>query len=272
MTTCTHSFSSWVFVWFCPRLDPLLCSVTVAQSASDLKCISTNICALRGSTVDIRCIYWKPSAVKRSSVKTERIMWFTEVQVQEPLDLKEDPAYSGRVKYFCDPTTCTLRITALRESDSSVYKFAFKMSNNRNFSASPGVTLSVTSSRFNLPDACPWSMHWFNLLLERFCSVPTDPDLQVQVRRSVFTHAELSCCSTCYLPQRPSYVWYKNGQRIQDETSASYRDYFEPADSVSCALSTQEDFPAPTVCEFICLSDYRSVQAPVKHEGQSFTG
>lgn len=159
MTTCTHSFSCCVSVWFCPRLDPLLCSVTVAQSASGLKCISTNVCALRGSTVDIRCFYRKPSAVKRSPVKTERIMWFTAVQVQEPLDLKEDPAYSGRVKYFCDPTTCTLRITALRESDSSVYKFAFRRSKNRTFSASPGVTLSVTSSRFHLPDAHPPSMH-----------------------------------------------------------------------------------------------------------------
>lgn len=245
-----------------PQLDPLLCSVAVAQSASGLKCVSTNVCALRGSTVDIRCIYRKPSAVKRPSVKTERIMWFTEAQVQEPLDVKEDPAYSGRVKYFCDPTTCTLRIAALRESDSSVYKFAFRRSKNRNLRASPGVTLSVTSSPFNLPNARPWLMDRFNLLLELFCSVPTDPDLQVQVRRSVFTHAELSCRSACYLPQRPSYVWYKNGQRIQDATSASYSDYFQPADSVSCALSTHEDFPAPTVCEFICLSDYRAVQAP----------
>lgn len=148
-----------VFVWFCPWLDPLLCSVTVGQSASRLKCISTNICALRGSTVDIRCIYRRPSASKRSSVKTERITWFTEVQVQEPLDLREDPAYSGRVKYFCDPTTCTLRITALRESDSSVYKLAFRSSKNRNFSASSGVTLSVTGSSCNLPNAHPRLMH-----------------------------------------------------------------------------------------------------------------
>lgn len=131
-----------------PRFDPVLCCVPVAQSAGGLKCISTNVCALRGATVDIRCIYQKPSAVKRAPVKTERIMWFTEAQVQEALDLKEDPAYSGRVKYFCDPTTCTLRIAALRESDSSVYKLAFRSSKNRKLRVSPGVTLSVTGSRF----------------------------------------------------------------------------------------------------------------------------
>lgn len=141
----------------CPWLDPLLCSVTVGQSARRLKCISTDICALSGSTVDIRCFYRRPSAVKRP-VKTERIMWFTEAQVQEPLDLKEDPAYSGRVKYFCDPASCTLRITALRESDSSVYKFALRSGKNGNSSASPGVTLSVTSSSFHLPNPRAWSI------------------------------------------------------------------------------------------------------------------
>lgn len=38
-----------------------------------------------------------------------------------------------------------------------------------------------------------------------------------------------------------------------DETSALYPDFFDPSDSVSCALSKFEDFPVPTVCELILL-------------------
>ncbi|KAM9363782.1 B-cell receptor CD22-like [Symphorus nematophorus] len=102
--------------------------------------------------------------------------------------------------------TCTLRITDLRESDSSEYKFTFKTKQARKFTRLPGVTLSVT-----------------------------DPDLQVQVRRSYLTRAELFCYSACHLPERPSYIWYKNGQKVQEETFSSYSDYFDPADSYSCA-------------------------------------
>lgn len=87
------------------------------------------------------------------------------------------------------------------------------------------------------------------MITEHFCFVFTDPDLQVQVRRAYSTQAELFCHSICHLPERPSYIWYKNGQKIQVETS-SYLDYFDPADSYSCAVRRHEEFPAPSVCEF----------------------
>lgn len=138
-----------------------MCSVTVVQSGNGLTYISAQICAVRGSTVDIRCIYRLPSQVKRRSVSAEKILWFTEVQDEEPVDLKRDSEYAGRVKYFCDETTCTLRITDLTESDSSEYKFTFKNKRHRRFNSSPGVTLSVTGSCFPFPNAHP---HIFYLL------------------------------------------------------------------------------------------------------------
>ncbi|XP_075905030.1 sialoadhesin-like isoform X2 [Nelusetta ayraudi] len=200
------------------RLSLLLC-LAAAQSARGLRCISTDICALRGLTVDIRCIHGKSPAANGVSVKPGKVVWFTEVQGQLPVDLRDDPAYSSRVKYFCDRTTCTLWIAAVRESDSAVYRFAFRRNSKRKLDLSPGVSLSVTG-----------------------------PDVQVQVRRSHLVYADLFCRSSCFLPRHQSYVWYKNGQKVVDETLALYPDFFDPSDSVSCALSAFEDFPAPTVC------------------------
>ncbi|XP_029283156.1 titin-like [Cottoperca gobio] len=199
----------------------LFLSVSVVQSSSRLTYISAHICAVRGSTVDIRCACRRPSTVRRSSVPVEKILWFTDMQDEGPVDLSTDSEYAGRVKYYCDKTTCTLRITDLRESDSAEYKFKFKDKPSRRFTRSPGVTLSVT-----------------------------DPDVQVQVSRSFSPWAELQCHSTCHLPDRPSYLWYKNGQNLQEETSSSYSDYVDAADSFSCAVKGHEGFPAPSVCVY----------------------
>ncbi|XP_023257733.1 uncharacterized protein LOC111651895 [Seriola lalandi dorsalis] len=188
------------------------------ETDTELTYISAEICAVRGSTVDIRCSYRRPSTVKRRSVPVEKVLWFSDMQDEGPVDLRTDPEYTGRVKYYCDKTTCTLRIADLRESDSAEYKFKFKHKRNKRFTNSPGVTLSVI-----------------------------DPDLQVQVTRPYSLWADLFCSSSCLLPDRPSYIWYKNGQKIQDQASVSYADYFDPADGISCAVKGHEEFPSPSV-------------------------
>nr|XP_046229886.1 uncharacterized protein LOC124050932 isoform X2 [Scatophagus argus] len=181
----------------------------------------TEICALRGSTVDMRCTYTYPSSMNGLKTTVEKTYWFVKMNRNEPLDLTTDPQYSGRVDVQCGDNDCTLRITDLRESDSAEYKFMFITNQpGRRFSASPGVTLSVT-----------------------------DPDLQVQVRpSSSSTWAELTCHSSCHLPARPSFVWYKNGEKIETQTSSSYSGYFGYADSYSCAVAGHEDSPSPPVC------------------------
>lgn len=89
-----------------------------------------------------------------------------------------------------------------------------------------------------------------------FCSFITDPDLQVKVIPSTInpSSAELKCHSSCRLPDRSSFIWYKNGQKIQDQTSSTYEGYFYPEDSYSCALKGFEHHPAPSVCEFTTQS------------------
>uniref|UniRef100_A0A8C7JC72 Ig-like domain-containing protein n=1 Tax=Oncorhynchus kisutch TaxID=8019 RepID=A0A8C7JC72_ONCKI len=80
-----------------------------------------DICALKGSTVDITCTYRHPSWHNVTEVS-----WFNKWESGVTADLSQDPEYAGSVKYH--PTThkdSTLRITDLRESDSAEYKFRF---------------------------------------------------------------------------------------------------------------------------------------------------
>ena len=109
---------------------------------------STEICALKGSTVDIHCRYRYPSSANNDGDTTvERAFWFTELQDKEPVDLRTDPKYAGRVQYHCDQNDCTLTITDLRESDSAEYKFRFMMNQEGGrYTGKHGVSLSVTGN------------------------------------------------------------------------------------------------------------------------------
>ncbi|XP_071361405.1 Fc receptor-like protein 5 isoform X2 [Trachinotus anak] len=193
----------------------LLLAVTVieGQTGWGVTYTSTQICAFKGSTVEINCTYTYPDRINTAVKET---LWFTKSSGNEPVDLRTDSEYSGRVQYHCGQNACTLTITDLRESDSAEYKFRF--TTNRpggKYTGSPGVTLSVTG-------------------------------LQVQV----IEHngkTELKCHSNCHLPERPSIIWYQSGQITGGETP-SFSGYFYPEDSYSCALKGHEDFHSPLVC------------------------
>ena len=75
-----------------------------------------------------------------------------------------------------------------------------------------------------------------------------EPNLQVLYSSS----AKPKCHSSCRLPDRSSFIWYKNGQKIQDQTSSTYGEHH--ADSYSCAVEGFEHHPAPPVCEFTTQS------------------
>ncbi|XP_045898649.1 B-cell receptor CD22-like, partial [Micropterus dolomieu] len=189
--------------------------VTVVQSQNDwgVTSTSTEICALKGSAVDISCTYRNPSRINDGHT----IIWFTKERNDQYVDLETD-----RVQHQCGNNFCTLRIRDLRESDSAEYKFNFNTLTGT-FTGSPGVTVSVTG-----------------------------PQLQVHVRRSTVNQfsnwTELTCHSKCRLPDRPSYIWYKNGQNIQENKVYFHAHHpFVPADSYSCAVSGYELFPSPSV-------------------------
>ncbi|XP_051239716.1 sialoadhesin-like isoform X1 [Dicentrarchus labrax] len=195
-------------------------SVVPGQDVWGVTYTSTEICALKGSTVDISCTYGYPSRINDHDTEVEKEIWFTKMNGNEFVDLRTDSEYSGRVEYSCHYKNCTLRITDLRESDSAEYKFRFitNLSTGK-YTGSPGVTLSVT-------------------------------DLQVQVSRLLvyesYNWVDLKCHSSCRLPDHLHYVWYKNGQKIWRRTS-SFSVYVYPTDSYSCAVEGYEKFPSPPV-------------------------
>ena len=126
-------------------------SVTVVQGQNDwgVTYTSTQVCALKGSTVDIRCTYRYPLRKDGLDTTVEKTFWFTKVSNNERVDMRTDSEYSGRVQYHCDKNDCTLRITDLRESDSAEYKFTFITNQpGGRFTGSPGVTLTVTGNIF----------------------------------------------------------------------------------------------------------------------------
>ncbi|XP_062245257.1 B-cell receptor CD22-like isoform X2 [Platichthys flesus] len=198
----------------------LLLTVTVVQCENgwDLSYTSTEICALRGSTVDITCTYTYPSTLNNLDTVQETF-WFIQESNGIYVDLRTDPEYAGRVENLCENNKCTLRINNLTESDSAVYKF--RLTTNQptgSLTGSAGVTLSVT-------------------------------DLHVQVNRSVqdsnyyhprYMKAELRCQSSCRLPDHLNYVWYKNQQKVIGR--ASYFDIVRRPYRVSCAVEGHEDF------------------------------
>uniref|UniRef100_A0AAQ4SA27 Ig-like domain-containing protein n=1 Tax=Gasterosteus aculeatus aculeatus TaxID=481459 RepID=A0AAQ4SA27_GASAC len=124
-----------------------LLSVQVIQSQDGWRVnyLKTDVCAAKGSEVFISCDITYPYGIYPSDIKDR--FWFTKEKDGEPVDLRTDSEYSGRVRYRynSDSDSCYLTITDVRESDSAEYKFTL-MTNKpgEKYTGSPGVTLSVT--------------------------------------------------------------------------------------------------------------------------------
>ncbi|XP_063739694.1 titin-like [Eleginops maclovinus] len=174
---------------------------------------SIEICAVKGSTVEIRCSYTYPF----TSSRVEKAFWFTKMKDDEYVDLTADSEYTGRVQYSNKVKDCTLRISQLKDSDSGLYKFRFTTDESGGkYTGSPGVTLSVT-------------------------------DLSVQVESTNSNTANLKCGSSCGVPEN-NYVWYKKDVQIQTKTSSSLQVDMSYLNSYSCAVRGVEDSPSPSVC------------------------
>ncbi|XP_040003017.1 B-cell receptor CD22-like isoform X2 [Xiphias gladius] len=183
------------------------------------------ICAFRGSTVEMNCTYRFPSRINSVSTKVEETFWFTKLQDKEPVDLRTDSEYAGRLAYSRGKNNdCTLRITDLRASDSAEYKFRFKTNlPGGSFTGSPGVTLSVT-----------------------------DPQLQVRVRRSTVnpysTWTELTCHSNCQPSHHLSYTWYKNENSVEGGEEKYFHLHTSgPGDKYHCAIGGDVPVRSPPV-------------------------
>ncbi|XP_033935214.1 cell adhesion molecule CEACAM5-like [Pseudochaenichthys georgianus] len=179
---------------------------------------STEICAEKGSTVEIRCSFTYPSTWKDKANRVEKTFWFTKQEDGEPVDLTTDAEYAGRVEDLCGNNICTLRIRNLRESDSAEYRF--RITTSQDVYVGEPVTLSVTG-------------------------------LQVKVsniyRYIGSIYATLECLSSCPPTSRPPYIWYKNGLKSRKQGD-SFNDYFYPEESYACAVKGYENSPSPSVC------------------------
>uniref|UniRef100_A0A668APW2 Ig-like domain-containing protein n=1 Tax=Myripristis murdjan TaxID=586833 RepID=A0A668APW2_9TELE len=178
----------------------------------------TEICALKGSTVEMQCTYTYPYRENGYVTRVEKTLWFTKQEDKEPVDLRSNSEYANRLEYqgkswyySSYKLYSRLIISDLRESDSAVYKFSFITNQPRGrYTGEPGVSLNVTTYR---------SSSWVTL----------------------------KCASSCRLAGPPSYVWYKNGEKFKERTSPSYGAYFNYEDSYSCAVKGHEDFCSPSI-------------------------
>ena len=133
--------------------DVLCVSVVQGQDDWGVTYSSTEVCALKGSTVEIRCSYTYPSRINDSETTVTETLWFTKGTDMAPVDLTTDAEYAGRVQYRCENNIYTLRISDLRERDSAEYRFRIETNQpNGRYTGEPGVTLSVTGNIFK----CKW--------------------------------------------------------------------------------------------------------------------
>uniref|UniRef100_A0A3Q3GPX6 Ig-like domain-containing protein n=1 Tax=Labrus bergylta TaxID=56723 RepID=A0A3Q3GPX6_9LABR len=175
--------------------DVLCVSVVKGEDTWRVTHSSAQICAVKGSTVEIpcTCTYTYPSTIRQQTTVVQSRFWFTKDRY-EPVDVRTDPDYSGRVEYLFHENVCTLRIKNLTERDSAVYKFMFTTNQpGGSLTGDEGVTLSITG----------------NILI-----------LSIFFIFRVNTTAELKCYSSCNVADNPSYVWYRNGKNMTAETSS----------------------------------------------------
>ncbi|XP_053472446.1 uncharacterized protein LOC128602585 [Ictalurus furcatus] len=175
------------------------------------------ICSLIGSSVDIHSYYTFPNRYKVTEV-----FWFIKEQAGvEPVDVREDEEYQGRVQYTqISQNNCRLRITNLRERDAQTYRFTFYTDDpTGKYTGDPGVFLSVTDLKVIVSDSGSWNK-------------------------------KLSCITTCTLSNNPTYIWYKNGQRVTDRYINELDVKIEESGSYSCAVRGHEELRSPAVCVF----------------------
>ncbi|XP_034150211.1 uncharacterized protein LOC117592766 [Esox lucius] len=188
-----------------------LWSLTVVLGQGDwgVTYSTQSICALKGSTVELSCTYKYPSGYKVTST-----FWFTRKEADENF-VNYD--YRGRVTYRNNNNNHTLIITDLRESDSAQYWVRFTPDQPEGkLIGQPGVNLSVTG-------------------------------LWVEVTGGYMK--TLTCKTKCPLTGNTTYIWYKNGQQIDESSSTQYKDpvYSNHEDSYSCSVKGHEDLHSPTV-------------------------
>ncbi|XP_052402576.1 sialoadhesin isoform X2 [Carassius gibelio] len=183
---------------------------------------SSYVCALKGSTVNLSCTVKYPR-----DHQLETVFWTKPaVAVTETPDLCSDPEKRGRVQ--CDReyknNTCRITLMNVTEADKHIYNCRFTTKNkDGKWTGVPGVQLDVT-------------------------------DLQVETEQSVkeTDSVNLTCKSSCSLPQQTTFIWFRYTQRLTrgiitenqlQLQSVSLHD----SGNYQCAVSGEEHLKSPPV-------------------------
>ncbi|XP_023845480.1 uncharacterized protein [Salvelinus sp. IW2-2015] len=191
-------------------------AVCLQRNCLDVSYTPKTICGFPGSYVNLSCTYTFPR-----SLNITKTLWVNNTDLKmEPEDLTRYPEYVGRVVYRGNGNDCTLRITDLRKSDTSKYRFLFKT--QETYFNSPAVSLSVTDLY----------VHVYPAVVDQGASV------------SIWCHTQ------CGLPQGfGGFILYKDGQRIPSPNGEEgyitlHTVSSEDAGSYSCALIGQDELPS----------------------------
>ncbi|XP_039503144.1 B-cell receptor CD22-like isoform X2 [Pimephales promelas] len=145
-----------------------------------------HICALKDSTVIMRCTYKYPI-----SYQIKKVFWTKGpliMSVEAP-DLSNDPEYRQRLQYLGDEQqNCTVRLSHVTLKDSQIYYCRF-ITDRYKWTGKPGVTLTVTDLQVESPERV------------------TEGD-----------SVSLTCKSSCALTDRATFIWYRNSLKILTES------------------------------------------------------
>ncbi|XDV16483.1 hypothetical protein PO909_016175, partial [Leuciscus waleckii] len=146
----------------------------------------SHICALKDSTVTMRCTYTYPTVHQ-----VKKVFW-TKTEVKdngEHPDLSKDPEYSQRLQYLGDTQKyCNIRLHHVTLKDSHMYYFRFITDKpDGKYTGDPGVTLTVTDLQVESPERV------------------TEGD-----------SVNLRCKSSCALTDRATFIWYRNSQPLTE--------------------------------------------------------
>ncbi|XP_077426697.1 B-cell receptor CD22-like [Vanacampus margaritifer] len=182
--------------------------VCVSRFCNKVHYDTRSICALKGSSVDIRCTYSSYHEIKSK-------FWFSpdhkhlwpNASVPQDLQLEDD----ARVQFPLDADGhSTLRIPNVTESDSAEYRFKFTARDFEWMNSLPGTNLTVTAAQVRVNG------------------------IQVEDRRTL---ARLSCHSSCGPPAGLSFCLSLNGRRVapcSPSHGTERQVALKPGDYVTC--------------------------------------
>ncbi|XP_056128098.1 B-cell receptor CD22-like [Rhinichthys klamathensis goyatoka] len=145
----------------------------------------SHICALKDSTVIMRCTYTYPTGYQIKEVFWTKTKYTKKDEVFP--DLSDDTEYSQRLQYLGDKQqNCTVRLSHVTLKDSHMYYFRF-ITDKENWIGYPGVNLTVTDLQVESPERV------------------TEGD-----------SVSLTCKSSCALTDRATFIWYRNSQPLTE--------------------------------------------------------